>query len=89
LIRETVKRKKNPVHKNKNQAWEPMHQKYKANENKSKHNPKKKQKQTINNNQVKTLCNEDSWLQKDLNYSSTTRKKIADWPPPRMDGIKA
>ncbi len=66
-----------------------MHQKYKANENKSKHNPKKKQKQTINNNQVKTLCKEDSWLQKDLNYSSTTRKKIADWPPPRMDGIKA
>ncbi len=66
-----------------------MHQKYKANENKSTHNPKKKQKQTINNNQVKTLCKEDSWLQKDLNYSSTTGTKIADWPPPRMDGIKA
>jgi hypothetical protein len=39
--------------------------KYKANENTSKHNPKKKQKQTINTNQVKTLCKEDSWLQND------------------------
>jgi hypothetical protein len=27
---------------------EPIHKKYKANENKSKHNPKEKQKQTIN-----------------------------------------
>jgi len=35
-------KKKNPV--NKNQAWEPIHQKYKAKENTSKHNPKKKQK---------------------------------------------
>jgi hypothetical protein len=33
---------------NKNQGWEPIHQKYKANENTSRHNPKKKQKQTIN-----------------------------------------
>jgi len=40
---------------------EPIHQKYKANENLSKHNWKKKQKQTINKNQVKTLCKEDSW----------------------------
>ncbi len=39
--------------------------KYKTNENTSKHNPKKKQKQTINTNQVKTLCKEDSWLQND------------------------
>jgi hypothetical protein len=31
-----------------------MHQKYKANENTSRHKPKKKQKQTINKNQVKT-----------------------------------
>jgi hypothetical protein len=34
-----------------------MHQKYKANENTSRHNPKKKQKQTINKNQVKTKEN--------------------------------
>jgi hypothetical protein len=52
--------KKNPV--NKNQGWEPMHPKYKANENTSKHNPKKKQKQTIDKIQVKTLCKENSWL---------------------------
>jgi len=39
-------RKKNLV--NKNQGWESIHQKYKANENTSKHNPNKKQKQTIN-----------------------------------------
>jgi hypothetical protein len=31
---------------NKNQGWEPIHQKYKANENTITHNPKKKQKQT-------------------------------------------
>jgi len=48
------KRKKNPV--NKNQGWEPIHLKYKANENtSSRHNPKKKQKQTINKNHIKTL----------------------------------
>jgi hypothetical protein len=29
----------NPV--NKNQGWEPIHQKYKANENTSRHHPKK------------------------------------------------
>jgi hypothetical protein len=34
------KRKKN--HVNKNQGWEPIHHKYKANENTSRHNPKKK-----------------------------------------------
>ncbi len=35
-----------------------IHQKYKANENTSKHNPKKKQKQTINQkNQVKPYAN--------------------------------
>jgi hypothetical protein len=33
------KKKKNPV--SKNQGWEPIHQKYKANENTSRHNPKK------------------------------------------------
>jgi hypothetical protein len=37
--------------------------KYKANEDTSRHNPKKKQKQTINKNQVKTLCKKNSWLQ--------------------------
>lgn len=37
-----------------------------ANENTSRQNPKKKQKQTTNKNQVKTLCSrEDSWLQND------------------------
>jgi hypothetical protein len=50
--------KKNLV--NKNQRGEPIHQTYKANENTSKHNPKKKQKQTINKNQINTLCKEDS-----------------------------
>ncbi len=49
-----LKRKKNLV--NKNQGWEPIFQKYKVNENTSRHNPKKKQKQTINKNKVKTLC---------------------------------
>jgi hypothetical protein len=42
-----LKRKKNLV--NKNQGWEPIHQKYKANENTSRHNPKKKTK--VNNQQ--------------------------------------
>jgi hypothetical protein len=35
---------------NKNQRWEHIRQKYKANDNTSKHNPKKKQKQTISKN---------------------------------------
>jgi hypothetical protein len=39
-------REKNLI--NKIQGWESIHQKYKANENTSKHNPNKKQKQTIN-----------------------------------------
>jgi hypothetical protein len=34
-------KKKSPI--TKNQGWKPIHQKYKANENTSKHNPKKKQ----------------------------------------------
>ncbi len=46
---------------NKNQVWEPIHQKYKVNENTSRHNPKKKLKKTIHKNQVKTLCKEESW----------------------------
>jgi hypothetical protein len=37
-----LKEKKN--HVNKNQGWEPIHKKYKAKENISRHNPKKKQK---------------------------------------------
>jgi hypothetical protein len=57
LLLDFVK-KKNPV--NKNQGWEPIHQKYKAKENTSRHNLNIKQKQTINKNQVKTLCKEDS-----------------------------
>jgi hypothetical protein len=35
-------KKKN--HVNKNQGWEPIHQKYKVNENTSRHNPKKNEK---------------------------------------------
>jgi hypothetical protein len=35
-------------HVYKNQGHESIHQKYKANESTSRHNPKKKQKQTIN-----------------------------------------
>jgi hypothetical protein len=46
--------KKNLI--NKNQGWEPIHQKYKANDNTSRHNPKKKQKQTINKIQIKTFA---------------------------------
>jgi hypothetical protein len=46
--------KKNPVKKIKD--GNP----YKGNENTSRHNPKKKKKQTINKNQVKTQCKEDS-----------------------------
>ncbi len=46
----------------KNQGQEPIHHKYKANENTNRHNQKKRQKQTINKNQVKTLCKDDSWL---------------------------
>jgi hypothetical protein len=44
-------KKKHPVYKN--QGWEPIHQKYKANESKSRHNPKKK---TKTNNQRNLLC---------------------------------
>jgi hypothetical protein len=51
-------KKKNPV--NKNHGLEPIQQKYKANENTRRHNLNIKQKQTINKNQVKTLCKEDS-----------------------------
>jgi hypothetical protein len=39
-------KKKNHVYKN--QGWEPIHQKYKANESNNRHNPKKKRKQSIN-----------------------------------------
>jgi hypothetical protein len=42
LGRKRKKKKKN--HEYKNQGWEPMHEKHNANENTSKHNPKKKQK---------------------------------------------
>jgi hypothetical protein len=48
-----IKRKKNLVCKN--QGGEPIHQKYKAKETTNRGNPKKKQKQTINKNKVKTL----------------------------------
>jgi hypothetical protein len=45
-----VKKKKNQV--NKNQGWESIHQKYEANENTSRHNPKKTK--TKANNQQKS-----------------------------------
>jgi len=40
--------KTNPV--NKNQGWEPIHRKCKANVDTSRYNPNKKQKQAINKN---------------------------------------
>ncbi len=46
-------KKKNLIYKN--QGREPIHKKYKAKDNINKHNPKKKQKQTIYKNKVKTL----------------------------------
>jgi hypothetical protein len=48
--------------------------KYKANENTSRHNPKKKQKQTIKKNQVKTLWKENSWLQTAINNNKKKPK---------------
>jgi hypothetical protein len=54
-----VKFEENPI--SKNQGWEPIHQKYKANENTSRHNPKKERKKANNQqNQVKTIRKEDS-----------------------------
>ncbi len=44
-------------------GWFPS--KYKANENTSRQNPKKKQKQTLDKNQVKTQCKENSRLRND------------------------
>jgi hypothetical protein len=41
-------KKKSPAKEN--QQWEPIHQKYKITENTRRHNPEKKQKQTINKN---------------------------------------
>jgi len=55
-----------------NQGWESIHPKYKANENTNRHNPKKKQKQTINKNQVKTLCKRGLMTTK---WQSTITKK--------------
>ncbi len=53
-------------HVNGNQGWELVNQKYKAKENTSRYNPKKKQKQTINKNHVKNLCKKYSWLWNDI-----------------------
>jgi hypothetical protein len=44
------KKKKNPVYKN--QGREPIHQKYKANESTSGHNPKKKQIKRVFTNSI-------------------------------------
>jgi hypothetical protein len=63
IARSDYQKKKN--HVNKNQGWEPIHQKHRAIEHTNRCNPKKKQKQTINKNQVKTLCKEDPWLLND------------------------
>jgi hypothetical protein len=52
IARPDCQKKKNPV--NKNQGWKPIHQKHKSIEHTNTHNTKKKQKQTINKNQVKT-----------------------------------
>ncbi len=55
---------KNLVYKN--QRWEPIHQKQKANESTRRHNPKKKQKKIINKKKGgETLYKQDSWLQND------------------------
>ncbi len=50
-------------------------QKHKANENTSKHNPNKKQKQTINDkkNQGKTFCKEESQLK---NYNQQQQRRL-------------
>jgi len=64
--------KKNPV--NIDQTWEPIHQKYKANENTSRHNPKKKQKQTINKNQVKTYAERTHDYKMTINYNKEDLK---------------
>jgi hypothetical protein len=55
-------KKKNPVYKN--QGWEPIHQKYKANESTSRHIPKEKNEsqQSRKNKQKKTPCKYDTRL---------------------------
>jgi hypothetical protein len=62
--------KKNPVYKN--QGWEPIHQKFKANESMSRHNPNESQ-QLMKNKEKKILCkfdprlrNDDQWLKKKM-----------------------
>jgi ribosomal protein S8 len=47
-------KKKNLVYKN--QGCKPIHQNYKVKKSKRRHNPKKKQKQTMNRNKVEILC---------------------------------
>jgi hypothetical protein len=48
--------------------------------NASKHNPKKKQKQTINKNQLKTLCKEDSRLRNTIrNNQEDLDKRAVIW----------
>jgi hypothetical protein len=53
-VMQLIKRKKNLVYKN--QGGEPICQKYKTKESTNRHNPMKKQNQTINKKKVKTLC---------------------------------
>jgi hypothetical protein len=56
--------KKNKSHIYKNQGGEPIQQKYKSNENTSRHNPKKKNEnqQSMKNKEKETLCKYDPRL---------------------------
>jgi hypothetical protein len=62
LIVPKVKKNKNHIYKN--QGGEPIQQKYKSNENTSRHNPKKKNEnqQSMKNKEKETLCKYDPRL---------------------------
>ncbi len=51
-----------------------IHQKYKTNENTSRHNQKKKQNQTINKNQVKTLYKSTNGYEMTINNNKEELK---------------
>jgi hypothetical protein len=52
---------RNKNHVNKNQGWEPIHEKYNTNKNKNTHNPKKKTKANNQQKLGKNLCKKNSW----------------------------